>query len=34
MENVLTSPMDGVVSSVEVAEKDTVEKNTLLIKFE
>ena len=34
MENVLTSPLDGTISSIEVAEKDTVEKNTLLIKFE
>ena len=33
MENVLTSPLDGVITSIEVTEKETVEKNTLLIKF-
>ena len=34
MENVLSSPIDGIISSIEVNKKDTVEKNTLLLKFE
>ena len=34
MENVLSSPVDGIISSIEVNKKDTVEKNTILLKFE
>ena len=34
MENVLTAPVDCSVSSIEVKIKETVEKNTLLIKFD
>lgn len=33
MENVLSAPIDCTISSIEVKKKDTVEKNTLLIKF-
>ncbi|MFB6306342.1 MAG: acetyl-CoA carboxylase biotin carboxyl carrier protein subunit [Flavobacteriales bacterium] len=34
MENVLKSPVDGVISSVNVDKNDAVEKNNPLIKFE
>ncbi len=34
MENVITSPRDGVIKTVNVSQSDTVEKNTLLIEFE
>ena len=34
MENVLSAPIDCTISSIEVEKKQTVEKNTLLIKFE
>ncbi len=34
MENVLSAPVDCTISSIEVQKKQTVEKNTLLIKFE
>lgn len=34
MENVLKSPGEGVVQSVEVSKGDAVEKNELLIRFE
>lgn len=34
MENVLKSPADVVVKSIEVAQQDSVEKNQILIKFE
>tara|TARA_B110000196_G_C20952925_1_gene570193 strand:+ start:230 stop:703 length:474 start_codon:yes stop_codon:yes gene_type:complete len=33
MENILSAPIDCIVSSIEVKKKETVEKNTLLIKF-
>ena len=33
MENVLSAPIDCIISSIEVKKKETVEKNTLLIKF-
>lgn len=33
MENVLSAPVDCIISSIEVKKKETVEKNTLLIKF-
>jgi biotin carboxyl carrier protein len=34
MENVITSPREGIIKSVEVKQADTVEKNALLIEFE
>ena len=34
MENILTSPIDGIVKSIEVNIQQTVEKNSILIKFE
>ncbi|NCO64037.1 MAG: acetyl-CoA carboxylase biotin carboxyl carrier protein subunit [Flavobacteriales bacterium] len=34
MENVLTSPRDGVVKSISTKKGDTVDKGTLLIEFE
>ena len=34
MENILTSPIDGVIKSIEVAPQQTVEKNSILIKFD
>ncbi len=34
MENVLTSPRDGVIKSISVTKGDAVDKNQLLIKFE
>jgi biotin carboxyl carrier protein len=34
MENVLTSPRDGVIKSISVTKGDAVEKNQLLIEFE
>lgn len=34
MENVLTSPREGVIKSVKVNQGETVDKNSLLIEFE
>ncbi|WP_353777626.1 biotin/lipoyl-containing protein [Winogradskyella sp. 3972H.M.0a.05] len=34
MENVITSPRDGVIKSISVSKTETVEKNQLLIEFE
>ena len=34
MENVLTSPRDGIIKSISVKKGDAVEKNQLLIEFE
>jgi biotin carboxyl carrier protein len=34
MENVLKSPVDGVVKTIAVKKGDAVEKNQLLIEFE
>ncbi len=34
MENVLTSPRDGVIKTISVKKGDTVDKNELLIEFE
>ncbi|MDX1317201.1 MAG: acetyl-CoA carboxylase biotin carboxyl carrier protein subunit, partial [Xanthomarina gelatinilytica] len=34
MENVLTSPRDGIIKSISVSKNDTVDKNQLLIEFE
>ena len=34
MENVLCSPVDGVIKEILVNTKQTVEKNTVLIKFD
>ncbi|WP_191859843.1 acetyl-CoA carboxylase biotin carboxyl carrier protein subunit [Hanstruepera ponticola] len=34
MENVLTSPRDGVIKTISVAKGDAVDKNQLLIEFE
>ena len=34
MENVLTSPRDGIIKSINVKKGDAVEKNQLLIEFE
>lgn len=34
MENVLTSPRDGIIKSIAVSKSDTVDKNQLLIEFE
>mgnify|MGYP001385693109 CR=1 FL=1 len=33
MENIIKSPTDGIVKSIEVNKSDTVEKNQVLIKF-
>jgi len=34
MENIIKSPTDGVIKSVEVEKTNAVEKNQVLIKFE
>ena len=34
MENVLCSPVDGIIKGILVNTKQTVEKNSVLIKFE
>ena len=34
MENILTSPKDGVIKNIEVKAQQTVEKNNVLIRFE
>ncbi|TYA56317.1 acetyl-CoA carboxylase biotin carboxyl carrier protein subunit [Formosa maritima] len=34
MENMLTSPRDGVIKSIAVSKSETVDKNQLLIEFE
>ena len=34
MENILTSPVDGIIESIHVNVQQTVEKNSILIKFE
>ena len=34
MENILTSPIDGVIKNIEVKPQQTVEKNNVLIRFE
>ncbi len=34
MENIIKSPGDGVISRIHVAEKDSVNKNALLVSFE
>lgn len=34
MENIIKSPEDGVISRIHVAEKDSVNKNALLVSFE
>lgn len=34
MENVITSPREGVIKSIKVNQADTVDKNALLIEFE
>ena len=34
MENILTSPKDGVIKNIEVKTQQTVEKNNVLIRFE
>ena len=34
MENVIHSPREGVIKSIQVKERQTVDKNTLLIEFE
>ena len=34
MENVLKSPVDGVIKNIKVVEASTVDKNTVLIEFE
>lgn len=34
MENVIHSPRDGVIKSIQVNERETVDKNSLLIEFE
>ena len=33
MENVLCSPVDGIIEEIVVTPKQTVEKNSVLIKF-
>ncbi len=33
MENIITSPRDGIIKSISVNKSDTVEKNQLLIEF-
>jgi biotin carboxyl carrier protein len=34
MENVITSPRDGIIKSISVKKSDAVDKNQLLIEFE
>jgi biotin carboxyl carrier protein len=34
MENVITSPRDGIIKNVSVKNGDAIEKNHLLIEFE
>jgi biotin carboxyl carrier protein len=34
MENVITSPRDGIIKNISVRKSDTVDKNQLLIEFE
>lgn len=34
MENVITSPRDGVIKSIEVKQGDAIDKNALILKFE
>jgi biotin carboxyl carrier protein len=34
MENVITSPRDGIIKSITVKKGETVDKNQLLIEFE
>jgi biotin carboxyl carrier protein len=34
MENVITSPRDGIIKSISVGKGDTVDKNQMLIEFE
>jgi len=34
MENILSSPVDGIVKEIKVNPQQTVEKNNILIKFE
>lgn len=34
MENVITSPREGIIKSIKVKQADTVDKNALLIEFE
>lgn len=34
MENVITSPREGIIKSIKVNQADTVDKNALLIEFE
>jgi biotin carboxyl carrier protein len=34
MENVLTSPRDGIIKSISITKGETVNKNQLLIEFE
>ena len=34
MENVLKSPVDGVIKNIKIEETNTVEKNEILIEFE
>ena len=34
MENIIRTPADGIVRSIEVEKSDAVEKNQVLIKFE
>ena len=34
MENVITSPRDGIIKSISVKKSESVDKNQLLIEFE
>lgn len=34
MENVITSPRDGIIKSIEVSQGDAIDKNALILKFE
>ena len=34
MENIIRTPSDGLIKSIEVEKSDSVEKNQVLIKFE
>ena len=34
MENIIRTPADGIVKSIDVKKSDAVEKNQVLIKFE
>jgi biotin carboxyl carrier protein len=34
MENVITSPREGIIKSIKVKQGQTVDKNSLLIEFE